>query len=652
MTAQGAPTQSATASPQAAIPPGQVVGGRFQVEETVSNDALGVVLRARDQKTKRAIALRLLSPQLVAADATQKAVKSGCRNAAGLSHRSIVGTYGVGSAAGTQFVACEWVDGVPLSTLVEKRNEDGSKLSLRGAYNVVAHVCKALEKAHASTCHGGLRPSVVWVTKSGRVKVGDFGVANAILTSLGASALGASEQACLAPEVKSGSPPDTRSDIFGVGAILYTMLTGKSPADGFTPPSQAHPDATEAIDQLLMKCLAGDPAARYAAPAEIREALAPLVADAPEVAPQLDFAIDVDLSVDEDVDDEAPTIAEPPKPRVAPPSPEQPKVGARVSIHEEFRASLAHPPPPAEAAAPRMSTPRVSGEVDLKDLLAKITENDAPRWMVVKDKLDHGPFSGRELVQMILKGEVLHDHGLLNMDTGQRKPVKGFPEFSEFLEQYKVTKRQSDEKIALQRSEKVETASNIGKFVIGGGIVAVLLLVGGVFLLTRQAADDDVMEDVELANLYESGEIEIEGSAGILPMPRGRRGGMGMRSGMGGGAMGGSLTYEDAMNEAVNLGDATMGGSERQLTSADVAGVMNRNINRLFSCVGAELRRGGSLSRVQIDLAITGNGAVQGASVRQGSQQFKQCIAGRVRGIRFPSFPAPRMGARYSFNVD
>ncbi len=632
------------ASPKNAIPPGQVVGGRFQVEETVSEDALGLVLRARDQKTKRAIALRLLAPTLVSNDAAQKSVKAECRGAAGLTHRSIVGTYGVGSAAGTQFVACEWVDGAPLSVLVQKREDEGKKLSLRGAYNVVAHVVKALEKAHPTTCHGGLRPSIVWVTSAGRVKVGDFGVAKAIVSTVGARALGEAEQACLAPEVKAGQPPDKRSDIFGLGAILYTMLTGKSPADGFTPPSQAHPDASEAIDQVLLKCLAGDPAQRYATPGEVRDALGPLVADAPEVAPELDFSIDIDFAVDED----ALTIAQPSKRKVAPPSPGQPKVGARVSIHEEFRPSMAGADGPP---APRLSMPQAGpAEVDLKDLLAKITENDAPRWMVVKDKLDHGPFSGRELVQMILKGEVLENHGLLNMDTGERKPVKGFPEFTEFLEQFKVTKRQQDEAAALQRSEKVETASNVGKLLIGGGVLAVLLLGVGIFLLTREAADDEVTGDVELANLYESGDIQIEGSAGILPMPHGHRG-MGMRSGMGGGG-GGSLSYEDAMNEAVNLGDATMGGSERQLTSADVAGVMNRNINRLFSCVGQELRGGGSLHQVQIDLAILGSGRVQGASVRQGSPAFKQCIAGRVRGIQFPSFPAPRMGARYSFSVD
>ena len=106
------------------------------------------------------------------------------------------------------------------------------------------------------------------------------------------------------------------------------------------------------------------------------------------------------------------------------------------------------------------------------------------------------------------------------------------------------------------------------------------------------------------------------------------------------------------MNTAMELGDASKGGGERQLTSSDVAGVMNRKLNTLFGCVGAELRGGGRLGSVQINLAILGSGKVMGASVNTGSPSFKRCIAGKVRNIKFPSFPAPRMGARYSFDVD
>jgi hypothetical protein len=106
------------------------------------------------------------------------------------------------------------------------------------------------------------------------------------------------------------------------------------------------------------------------------------------------------------------------------------------------------------------------------------------------------------------------------------------------------------------------------------------------------------------------------------------------------------------MNQAMELGDATKGGGERHLTSGDVAGVMNRELNRMFGCVGEELRRGGKLGNVGIDIAILGSGKVAGASVHAGSAGFQRCIAAKVQSVHFPSFPAPRMGARYSFSVD
>ena len=106
------------------------------------------------------------------------------------------------------------------------------------------------------------------------------------------------------------------------------------------------------------------------------------------------------------------------------------------------------------------------------------------------------------------------------------------------------------------------------------------------------------------------------------------------------------------MNQAMELGDATKGGGERQLSSSDVAGVMNRELNRMFGCVGEELRRGGKLGKVTIDLAILGSGQVAGASVHAGSPGFQRCLSTKVQKVKFPTFPAPRMGARYSFSVD
>jgi hypothetical protein len=471
------------------------------------------------------------------------------------------------------------------------------------------------------------------------VKVSDFGIAKAVISIAGAAALGAQEQACLAPEVKNGVEPSAATDVFGLGAVLYEMLTGKSAAERFVAPSAAHPDATKLVDAILLRCLAAKPADRYATPEEVRSALFPLAVEAQEVPASQDFGMEIDVDIDL-----ASSIAPPrpaPSSAAPPPAPGQPpRIGSRVSIHDEFRAS--------QAGRPSLVTKQ---DADLAALLTKITENDAPRWMVVKDGLDHGPFSGRELVEAILKGDVVREHGLMNMDTGQRQVVSEYPEFTEFLDQFAIRKKEQIQREAVERSKKAERRSNLAKYMIAIGVMAVLGLSIGAYLWTRPESSEEASDTGRLAALYESGDIDIEGTAGILPDPpagrRGSRGGHGSRS-----ASRGNLSYEEAMNQAVDLGDVSQAGSERRLTSADVAGVMNRHINTLYRCVSQELRGGGHLGRVEIHLAIAGNGQVLGASAQQGSGGFRGCIEAKVRQVRFPTFPAPRMGARYYFNVD
>ena len=664
------PSTDAATPLGSAMAVGAVVGGRFQIERSVSEDPLGVVLAAKDQKTSKAIALRMLPKNLVVGAAAAEALRAEIRTAAAVPHKNLVAAYGAGQdpRAGW-YIASEWVEGDRLSDIIARRRTNAvGGTSLRGAVEVILQVCAALTAAHVKTVHGGVRPSIVWIAKNGRVKLGDLGVTRALLLSVGAQSFGDIEQVWLAPEVQNGHPPDAKSDVFGLGALLYAMLTCRSPSEEFVAPSTANRDASVALDQVLLTCLDPDPANRFATPEEVRTTLVRLVADAPPAAADdfhgepasHDFDIDVGGSVRPPASPAvaAPAVPKPPpRPRApAPPAtpaaPDaRPKVGQRVAAGEQFRTSLPGPAPApqmaAGSAAPDLGAP--SEVVDLGALLAKITENDAARWMVVKDNLDHGPFSGRELVQAILKGEVLESHGLLNMDTGERRKVREFPEFIEFIEQFKLRKNEADQKVALDRSETVQKAGNAAKLLIALAVLGVVGLVVGIFIATRQGKTDERVADSNLADLYERGQINITGTAGILPPPprgSGRRGGGRSSGGPGG------MSYEDAMNQAVNLGDLTGGGSERTLTPQDVAGVMNRNLNGLFSCVSAELRSGGSLSNVQIDLAIAGSGQVLGASSRQGSPAFKACIGGRARSIRFPTFPAPRMGARYSFSVD
>jgi hypothetical protein len=283
----------------------------------------------------------------------------------------------------------------------------------------------------------------------------------------------------------------------------------------------------------------------------------------------------------------------------------------------------------------------------------KLTENDAPRWMAVKDGLDHGPFTARELIKLIVDGEVREQHGLLNMSTGERKPLSEWRELVPFVEQFRLRKAEADHAVALEKSKRVERGSNVAKFLILGGSIALLVFAGGGYLMSRQAAKKRAEQNLDLAAMFESGKVKISGTAGILHAPPGRRGGGGgSRRSSGGGDGTGFSSYDDAMNQAMELGDATKGGGERQLPVSDIQAAMDRKLNSMFGCVGQELRSGGHLGSVQINLAILGSGQVMGASVSAGSPAFKKCIVGKVRQISFPSFPAPRMGARYSFDVN
>ncbi len=650
------PAASTARDPSAGlIAPGTVVGGRFEIEVEIRADSLGKVFRAKDQKTQKPISLRVLRLDVLGEPGV-KTLKEGCRAAAKLSHRNIAATYGVGTK-GAPFVASEWVEGQPLAELIAKRRAAGGQMSLRGAYNVIAHVCNALSAVHPTGCHGALRPEVVWVTKNGRVKVADFGVGQALLLAGGPNVLPVAEQASLAPEVKAGGPPTAASDIFGVGAILYQLLTGKSPADGFVPPSQAHPDASPALDQVLLTCLAPDPSGRFQSPDEVRAALQPLVADAPETAAE-DFDLDVDIDIDmasqrPPATAAAAAVPAPPKPPRPPAAPGAPQVGARVSIHEEFRPSL--PGAPGMVGGPAPQAPAPAAEVDLGGLLAKITENDAARWMVVKDGLDHGPFSGRELVELIVKSDVLEEHSLMNMDTGERKLLRQWPEFREFIDQAKIGRDEKARAAAIASAEAGEKRSGVFKIAVAA---ALLLAVGTgvtIFLVTRESGETENVAAANLGDLFARGEIELTGTAGILPDPprSGRRHGMG--GGMRAAVMAGQFvgSYEDAMNVPIELGDVTSMGGQGRLDPGSVQGVMNRNLNRIFnSCVVPESRRGGSLGNVTIDIAIAGSGRVMGVSARQGSGQFKSCIRGAVRNIRFPTFGSARMGARYGFSAN
>lgn len=634
---------SSEAAPVSNAPsPGQIIGARFVVERIEGSDGLGRLLAARDQKTSKSVLLRILDPSLFRSPQAADVLRTEIRLATTTTHKHLAAVFGTGTDSGTRFVASEWLAGKVLSEWVAERRAAGDPIPLREACALVAQLCDAVVPLHArGSAHGAIRPSVIRVSDAG-MKLHEVGLGRAVLRTAGPEPFGADAHAYLAPELRAGpSEPGPATDVFGIGGVLYTLTSLRSPAEEFIPPSRAHPDGSPALDGVLLRCLAPDPSDRFATVQEIRKALEPFLRSAAEIP--VDVDVDIPLSIAPPSSAATPAVVIPKSPRT-PGVLAAPTIGQRISIHEEFR-------PSALSLVPEdQPIPAPSAQVDLGALLKKITENDAPRWMAQYGGLDHGPFSGRELVELIARGEVQGEHGLLNMDTGERRKVAEWPDFAEFVEQHRLKRALEAESRAIAQSAKLESRSNVAKFIIAGAIVCAIVLMLGAFLYTRQARQEEAIAMSDLADLYERGEVRIEGAAGILPDPpattrRARPTGGSRPSG------GAGRTYEEAMSEVVDIGDATRSGNESRLTPAQVAGVMNAQINSMFGCVSAELRSGRSPGRVRIDIAIAGSGQVLGSSVRAGSPEFQRCIQARVAAVRFPPFGAPRMGASYSFDA-
>jgi len=112
------------------------------------------------------------------------------------------------------------------------------------------------------------------------------------------------------------------------------------------------------------------------------------------------------------------------------------------------------------------------------------------------------------------------------------------------------------------------------------------------------------------------------------------------------------ISYDAAMQRPVAIGDATKKCREKQLSRDQIVAELDSHLDEMYhECVVTESRRGKVPSTVTIDIAILGDGSVQGATVSPGSKRLQGCIGDIVENIRFPKFAAPRMGARYQFHT-
>jgi len=263
--------------------------GRYEVQEVLGRGAMGAVLLARDPAIDRVVAVKLIQTAVhLSAEELEKYRERFYREAkaAGkLLHPSIVTIFDVGHAEGeTPFIVMEYVEGRTLQEVLKTE-----KLKLEDALRIAGDVLDALAYAHSQgVVHRDIKPANILLTPDGRAKIMDFGIAHVVGSELTQADEVLGSPYYMAPEQLSRGTIDQRTDLFALGVVLYRLLTGKLPftGDSFAaigkavlfeepaPPHSINPAVSPALGRIALRCLAKEPAARYATAEEVKGALA------------------------------------------------------------------------------------------------------------------------------------------------------------------------------------------------------------------------------------------------------------------------------------------------------------------------------------------------------------------------------------------
>lgn len=415
--------------------------------------------------------------------------------------------------------------------------------------------------------------------------------------------------ACLAPECEGRHPGSHRESVYATAAILYELVTLRSVGPGMLPPSQLVPNAPALLDAILSTALIADAAQRPADLKALAQALLGVksslgAAGVPSLPPDDGISIDVSFSL----------------------MPQKPAAGGG-----QWDAPIAVPamPPPMAAvpSAPRNSAPKNEVE-NLTALKARLESDPRPRYVVIKDGMDHGPFNAVELLQQIASHTFVGDDLVRDAVEKTEQTIADSPDFAPFAHHSRLHRQQKEEKAAIERVVAAESRSTRGKAFIGVAVVGVLLAASGAWFLTQRGARNDEIV------VHEDTAANVEADAG-LNVPNKKGGGSGKKVVGTSGAyplLGGGLSCEAAQNAYVE--EMKMGSrGQADLSAGQFQSVLGRGT--YFSHCGVPDNMSISIC------AAVQNGRAVGVTVRTTppSPQHQACIAGGVRRLSFPSHP-------------
>ena len=252
---------------------GMIIGDRYEIQEKIGTGGTADVYRALDRKLNRPVAMKVLKQEFSENDNFVSKFRSEAQSAAGLMHPNIVNVYDVGNEKGIYYIVMELVDGITLKKYIEKK----SRLTVKEAVSIAIQVAMGLEAAHNNhIIHRDIKPQNIIISKDGKVKMTDFGIAKAASSNtITSNVMGSVHYT--SPEQARGGYSDAKSDIYSLGVTLFEMLTGRVPFNGDTTvaiaimhiqeplpsPREFVPDLPISVEKIVLKCCQKSPDRRY-----------------------------------------------------------------------------------------------------------------------------------------------------------------------------------------------------------------------------------------------------------------------------------------------------------------------------------------------------------------------------------------------------
>lgn len=255
------------------IKEGVLLGSRYEIIDKIGSGGMANVYKAIDRVLNRYVAVKVLKKEFSEDENFVKKFWSEAQSAAGLTHANIVNVYDVAEDRGLYYIVMELVEGITLKDYIQKKG----RLTPKEVIGITMQVCSGIDAAHSNNIiHRDIKPQNIIISKEGKVKVTDFGIAKATSSNtISTNVMGSVHYT--SPEQARGGFSDAKSDIYSLGITMYEMITGELPFDGDSTvsialkhlqedmvlPSEIVSEVPYSLEQIILKCTQKSPDRRY-----------------------------------------------------------------------------------------------------------------------------------------------------------------------------------------------------------------------------------------------------------------------------------------------------------------------------------------------------------------------------------------------------